>query len=168
MSDHTTLRLEHPSTQINGNSNVIAYLAPNFKTTPIHDNNVKKYPVPDPEPMRAYDKLTLTDEISVQGVFMHSDNLPTAHQNDLETIFGSLPVTPRQQVNRIREYMHQVGGPYYLYDGSDAYDNETISNVDWSSGQFPTVHIEQFRPPDEAGTERHEYTLKMLIALESA
>lgn len=166
MSDHTTLRLEHPSTTVGGNS-VVAYFAPNFTIEPILKNELFAEPRAGGDATIARDEQLITHQLTVQGVFDHSDNLRSGHVSDLETMLGtSAPITAREQVNRVKHYLLEVGGPFNFYDGTDAYEKTSDANVDPKNGDYPTVQIDEFRPPSEGGFERYEYLCKMEVGLE--
>jgi len=160
-SDHTTTRLETTD------GDVIAYLAPQAETRPVEQPNLRTT-----SDSTALDAPTVLDprqiqtELQVSGVFEHSENLPSAHQSALQTLFGSLPVTPRDQKNRVLEFQlaSGEGGPFNFYDGPDSYDVDPGGTVDWA-GSFPTVQISQFRWRALGGTEenRMQYTLQLLV-----
>lgn len=164
MADHTDIRLEK-------NGDVVAYFAPNSEAVGVADNSLEPKggaPLPGDRPQRVRDFQKISDEVTVQGVFMptHSDgqqNLPDAHVSDLESVFGKSPVTAKDQVNRIRHFMHTQGGPFELYDGSDEYTASGASGIDWENGVFPVVQVSQFRPTSLGGVNRIEYTLKLTV-----
>lgn len=159
MSNHTDIRLETTG------GTVVAYLAPNFKIEPVAKNNLFSQARPRGKPAITRDNKMVQHQIVAQGVFEHSENLPAAHKNDLETLFGTAPVTARDQVNRVFDYMIQEGGPFHLYDVTDEYKYGT-GNVDYSSGKYPPVQIEEFRPPSEGGFERFNYMIKFEVGVE--
>lgn len=164
MSNHTDIRLETTG------GTVVAYLAPNFEVTPVVDNDLKGGPKGRGDPQIVRDFQFITHEVTAQGVFESSANLPDAHATDLENLFGTSPVTARDQVNRVVHYMTDAneGGPFYFYDEGDQYTAETEGAVDPQNGVYPAVAIEQFRPPAaQPGVARHEYTIKMQVGLES-
>lgn len=162
MSTHDDIRLETTG------GTVIAYFAPNFKVEPVAKNNLFNQARPGGDPSITRDQRVIAHQVVVQGVFEHSENLPSAHKTALESLFGHSPVTPREQVNRVFDYMIAQGGPFHFYDHTDNYDNSSSGNVDYSSGEFPAVQIDEFRPPSEGGTERFNYMVKMIAGLERA
>lgn len=155
MSDHTNIRLETTG------GTVVAYFAPNFEVKPVLDNDLKGQPLPRGKASVIRDVRLIKTEITVQGEFMPSDDLPAPHKNDLESLFGKSPVTARDQVRRIRYYMQEEGGPFNLYENGDEYTATSDSGVDRQNGVYPAVNIGQFRPPTMAGHERAEYMVKM-------
>lgn len=167
MSAHTNTRLE------TADGTVVAYLAPNFEVNGISDNDLTADARPRGEPMLARDLQLISFEVTAQGQFEHSDQLPSGHVTDLESIVGhSAPITAREQVNRIREFLHDrtmtadgtVAKPFHFYDGPDSYDN-VAGDIDWAAGQFPPVNVSAFRPVDEPGAGRYEYTLSLQVGL---
>ena len=160
MSDHTEIRLETPG------GTVIAYFAPNFEVRPTLDNELKGNPLPRGETEIVRDLRLIQHEVTVQGVFEDSRNLPDVHASELESVFGTAPVTPRMQVNRIEHYMYEVGGPFYFYEGADEYTVEDDANVDWQNGIKPVVNISQFRPPSDGGQSRFEYMVQLKPGVE--
>jgi len=161
MSDHTDQRL----TTTDGT--IIAYLAPTVETNPTIDNDLTGNPIPDSKKTVQRDLRVFSHEIIFQGTFEHSDNLPSAHANDLDTLFGGLPVTARDQVNRIIRYQYEEGGPFHLYDGPDQYTADSESEIDVASGVFPTVQISQIRPQRQDGNFiREGFMLRFAVGLE--
>lgn len=160
MSDYDAIRLE---TQ---DGEVIAYLAPAFKVTPMMKNDLMKNVLPRGRGTKIRDVNKWAWELTVQGQFEHSSNLPTDHQDALESLFGSLPVTARQQVNRIRHYIKTVESGMVLYENSDEYSATNIDDVDFEDGKFPTVFVTEFRPPRTGGHSRMEYMIKMDVGFE--
>jgi hypothetical protein len=159
MSDHTNVRLETTG------GTVIAYLAPNQETTVIDNNDLFEGPRKGGTPSKAIDSQVIQTEISVQGELEHSDNLPDAHATDLETLFGTSPVTALDQVNRIRDYLWEQGGPFYLHADENEYTAESESAVDVANGVYPTVQVDQFRPVRAEGLDRVSYTIKMIVGV---
>lgn len=160
MSDHTNQRLETQS------GDVVAYLAPTLEVNPNYDNDLQEEPLPDTEGSVVRDLSLFSHEIVFQGAFEHSDNLPDAHATDLDTLFGGLPVTPRDQVNRIIAFAYQQLGPYELYDGSDEYSATSVSGLDVANGVYPTVDISQVRPTSNAGEPRRGFTIRLSVGFD--
>lgn len=166
MADHTDIRLEKSGT-------VVAYFAPNAEAVGVADNTLEPSggaALPGDSPARIRDFQKITDEVTVQGVFMPThdpdtgqQNLPDAHVSDLETVFGKSPVTAKDQVNRIRHYIHTEGGPFELFDGPDEYTASSGTGVDWQNGVFPVVQVKQLRPTSVGGLRRIEYTMKLEV-----
>ena len=161
MSDHTDVRLETPG------GDVVAYLAPETAVQPAGETDLTRAEMtPSLDTPVVVSHQTVLPELVVTGVLEHSANLPSAHQSALDSVFGSLPVTPRDQVRRLKGYIADPdeGGPFYFYDGADSYDVDAGGTVDWS-GSYPTVQVRQLRTRSLGGTEtsRMEYTLRLLV-----
>lgn len=159
MSRHTEIRWE---TQ---DGTVISYLAPNFEVRPVSDNDLKGAPRPRGEPAILRDFQLFNDEITLQGEFLNSDEYPDSHASDVEALIGSSPATAREQINRIMYYIHSVGGPYHLYEGTDEYTAANKSETDWENGVFPKVQLDQFRRPSQGGFSRFEYMIKFRLGV---
>lgn len=157
MSDYDYIRLET-------RNEVVMYFAPNFEVSPVMKNDVFAADRPRGRGTIARDNQMYRMEISIQGEFLGTDELPQPHTEALQDLFGvSGEVTARDQVNRIKDYLLNVGGPFELYDGSDEYSAYEQSAADYADGVFPTVQPDEFRPSREAGTERQQYMLKMVV-----
>lgn len=159
MSDHTEVRLETPG------GDVVAYFAPNFEVQPSFDNDLFTAERAADRPSVVRDNRQFSHDLAVEGVFEDSDNLPDAHRSDVETMVGSSPATARQQVNRLVHYATQVGGPFYLYEGTDEYTAESASAVDVANGVYPSVQIASIEPPSQGGLSRFEYSVKFVVGV---
>lgn len=155
MSAFDEIRLEKDGT-------VVMYLAPNASVRPVASNDLQVKRRPRGRPAIARDVARWKDEIVLRGNFEDSDQLPEDHEAALVALDSdwSAPVSARQQVNRIDHFVHEVGGPFELYEGGNQYTATDPSEVDRRAGVFPTVQISEFRPPSDAGGSRYEYTLK--------
>lgn len=158
MSDHTSVRLETTS------GTVIAYLAPNFEVKPTFKNDLFSQDATEGKSI-VRDHQIIAHELVAQGVFMDSREVRDAHRTDLENLFGTSPVTPRDQVNRVVSYVRGEGGPYHFYEGSDSYTATDSANVDVANGVYPVVQVDEFRPPQESGRPRFEYMLRMKVGV---
>lgn len=162
MSDHTHTRLETPD------GTVVMYLAPNVKYQPVYQNELHSQTRPEGEPPISRDIGMWGVEFTLQGDLQDSDNLPPAHEDDLVALDPdwTAPVSAIQQKNRLAYYLIDVGGPFYLFDGDDEYTAENAQQVDRQNGVFPTVQVEEFRPPRDAGKPQVGYTIKMKTGVE--
>lgn len=160
MSEYDAIRLE---TQ---DGDVVAYFAPAFQVTPMDKNDLMVNVLPRGRGTRVRDINKWQNEITVQGQFEHSSNLPDDHQSALESVFGSLPVTPRQQVNRIRYFARTTDEAMILYENEDEYSATNMDEVDLQDGVFPTVFIQEFRPPRHGGHQRMEYMVKLVVGFD--
>lgn len=161
MSDHEQIRLETTG------GTVVAYLAPNAETTPIMDNDLFSQAPGRGDPAIVRDIQKITFEITAQGQFMDSTELPDAHATDLENLFGKSPVTAMDQIFRVMHYMHDPseGGPFRFYWRDASFTATSAGAVDYQAGTFPVVNIGQFRPPTEGGFSRGQYQLKLIVGL---
>lgn len=162
MSDHTHTRLETPG------GTVVMYLAPNAEYRPVYQNELHTATRPRGKPPISRDVGMWGAEFTLQGELVDSDDLPQAHETDLAALDSgwSAPVSAVQQKNRLAYYLIDVGGPFYLYDGSDEYTAESESAVDRAAGVYPTVQVDEFRPGRDAGKGRVMYTLKCKTGVE--
>jgi len=171
MSDHTNTRLVHPSTGLGPNdSNIVALFAPSFEVNPEDKNDLHELAMPRDRPRISRDRRQTATTLTVQGEFMHGESLPSEHRSTLEEMFGTPNATAREQVNRIRHYMHEIGGPFEFYDEGDGYADEyrvqDVSNLDRKNGVFPAVNLDLVRATRSAGLDREEYTVKLSVGVE--
>ncbi|MFC7140921.1 hypothetical protein ACFQMA_13940 [Halosimplex aquaticum] len=159
MGDHTDVRLE---TQ---DGTVVAYFAPNFEVKPKISNDLHEADRSGGDPPVVRDGQRYSHDLSVQGVFEHSSNLPAAHADDVESMVGAAPVTPRDQVNRLVYYATQVGGPFHLYEGADEYTATDPADVNLRAGVYPAVQIAEITPPSQAGLPRFEYAVDFTVGV---
>lgn len=162
MSDHTHTRLETTD------GTTIMYLAPNAEYRPVYQNNLHSQTRPEGDPPISRDIGMWGMEFTLQGELEDSDNLPQAHEDALVALDSawSAPVTAVQQKNRLAHYLIDVGGPFCLFDGADEYTAESANSVDRQNGVFPTVQVEEYRPPRDAGRSRVSYTIKFKTGVE--
>jgi hypothetical protein len=162
MSDHTEVRLE----TLDGTP--IAYLAPNAETTPVLDNELFSASPGRGDPAIVRDIQKLTFELTAQGQFMHSEELPDPHRTALEDLFESVPVTAMDQINRVVHYVHDPweGGPFQFFWRGNEFTATSPGDVDYQDGVYPVVNVDQFRPPTRGGFARGEYTLKLAVGVE--
>lgn len=158
---YTNIRLEKTD------GTVIAYFAPNFEVRPILDNDLFANALPRGSPTIVRDLRKYQHEITLQGVFEHSNNLPSDHATALENLFGFSPVTARDQVRRVQRIALNTGGPFHFYDDPDQYTETDEANVDIANGIYPTVNLDQFRPPSQGGLDRQEYVVKLSVGVPS-
>ncbi|AXR81489.1 hypothetical protein [Natrarchaeobaculum sulfurireducens] len=159
---YDTIRLEKAYS--GGDRDVVAYFAPNFEINPVLKNDLYAADRPQGRGTIARDQQRYRMEVTVQGVFERSDNLPRAHANALQDLFDTSGlVTPRMQVNRIKHYLLSVGGPFELYDGSDEYTAYDQDDAEYNDGVFPTVQVDEFRPTRDMGSPRFEYMVKFVV-----
>lgn len=171
MSDHTFIRLETKE------GSVIAYLAPSFEWEDSWSNSTINNELPGEDTQaRIIDLDQWIGEITIQGSFEDSENLPQSHQTDLANISGfSLPVTAREQATRILKYsvfgseVADTTGPYNLYIGDLEFTAQSVGGIDFSGtgAVLPNVALTEFRTPDEPPTSRNEYMLRFAVGFVS-
>ena len=144
---------------------VVAYCAPNFKVLPVYTDDVKHYKMQRGRAQKYNDRLLFILEVTIQGTFEDSTNLPDDHKTALEALFGTSPVTARMQVNRILDAAMNNQQGYQLWVGSDAYAFDNEGDLDYPIGKFPTAWLKEFRPTKPSGLTRVEYLLRFLIGL---
>lgn len=159
MSDHRNVRLETTD------GTVVAYFAPNFEVKPRFSNDLHEAERTGEDPTIVRDGQRYSHELSVQGVFEDSPNLPQAHADDVEALVGSSSATAREQVNRLVYYATQVGGPFHLYEGDDRYTATDPTDVDLQNGVYPAVQIAEVAPPSQAGLPRFEYAVDFVVGV---
>jgi len=146
---------------------VVAYMAPSFTVKPGLINDIFKAHLARGRQTKANDKGKWSHELVVQGVFDHSDNLPADHKAALIALFGTSPVTPKMQINRVKYYALTQSGPYDFYDDGDEYTADTLGAIDIADGVFPTVFLIEVRPSSNAGLTRMPYTIRLLVAFDT-
>lgn len=162
MSAHEQVRLETTG------GTVIAYFAPMFEANATHSNSVINEGIPGDGSALVIDFGQWVDEVTVQGTFMHSDELPQAHQSALETLFGSLPVTAQQQVDRLVSFgRYGEPGPLHFYNQGRSYEtgNEG-TQAEIQAGDYPPVVLEEIRPAEEGGRLRDDILIRMAVGAE--
>ena len=159
---HEQVRLELPD------GTVIAYFAPGFETNIEFVNDLITESAPDSPETFIFDLDRYTHEITLQGAFLHSDALPSAHRDDLQTVFNQTDITARDQMRRIIAYALFTGGPFNLYDTGDEYiedDPSEWSQADAEDGTYPRVSLSRVRPNrryEENGFIVEEYTIQFI------
>lgn len=143
-----------------GSREVVAYFAPNFEINPVLKNDLFAADRPRGRGTIARDNQVYRYEVVVQGVFEDHWNLPDDHAQALDAIDAR---TARQQVNRLKEFLLNEGGPFELYEGFDEYTAYDMDNADYANGVFPTVQVDEFRPTREMGSPRFEYMVQFIV-----
>ena len=171
-ADGTGASADHPHQEIalvktyeDGSRDVVAYFAPNFEINPVMKNNLFSADRPRGRGTVVRDNQLYRFEIILQGTFEDSRNLPTVHEYELLALDDDWDeyVTPRMQVNRIKEFLMNEGGPFELYEGEDEYTAYEMEDADYANGRFPTVQVDEFRPTRDMGSPRWEYMVKFIV-----
>lgn len=156
--------MSYDDIRLETNGSVIMYFAPNFEVTPVMKNNLFTADRPRGQGTVSRDQQMYRYEITIQGEFMDSSELPQAQVDAVVNNIGLDPdFGPRDQVNHLVDTFWNVGGPFELYDGPDEYTAYEVDNADYGNGVYPTVQIDEFRPTRESGMPRFSYTLKMVV-----
>jgi len=161
MSTYSDIRLMKGGT-------VVAYLAPTAQITPVSKNDPFTGTLSKGRGAIARDVRRWYWEVTVQGIFEHSDNLPSDHKTALQNLFGLSEVSAEMQMRRIYQYALGVGGNFDLYTPQVLYTarNETELRFDPAYPQdpivLPQVVFDEIRGPYEAGKSRIEWMLKFI------
>lgn len=158
MGNYDDIRLETKDGE------VIAYFAPNFEVNPMDRNEIGHNPRVNRVAL-VRNRNKWTSELTIQGNFEHSEEVPIEHKNALESLFGKSPVTPQDQVNRLRAFTVYSDSEESLnfYHMGNSYIVSRSSEVDVLSGLYPEVAVGEIRTPEEAGLGRKEYMINLLI-----
>jgi len=158
---HTSVRLERDGA-------VVAYLAPTTQITPVSKNDLYVGNLARGKGAIARDVRRWYWEVTLQGTFEHSDDLPAEHRNALQNLFGYSEVTAEMQMRRIYQYAFGVGGNFDLYTPQVEYTarDETELRFDpaypGDSLRLPQVAIDEIRGPYVAGKDRIDWMLKFI------
>ena len=157
--------MSYDSIRLQKGNEVIAYFAPNFEINPVMKNNLYAADQPRGRGTIARDNQVYRLEVVVQGVFENTKSLPSDHANAIKSMDSSWSgeVTPRQQVNRIKHFLMNEGGPFEFYEGEDEYTAYDMEDADYQRGVFPTVQVDEFRPTRDMGSPRFEYMVKFVV-----
>ena len=157
---HDAIRLETTD------GTVISYFAPSFEFEPSWNNDVTENPVPGNNSLPLIlDLNEWTAEITVQGTFEDSTNLPQEHRQALLSLDDwTEPITAQQQVDRLTDMVVYGGSaPYHLYVEGREFTATSPSQVDPANGVYPAVSVTEIRTPQEAGLNRDEYLVRFAI-----
>lgn len=145
----------------------IMYLAPSFEWEPANNNDVTQNALPGEESLPlVLDLGRWTMEITVQGQFEDSTNLPPDHRQallDLES--WTEPISAEQQLWRVLDFVTyaRASPPYHLYLGEWQFTAGSQAQVDPINGVFPNVTLTEIRPSEEAGLSRNEWLLRFAL-----
>ena len=116
-----------------------------------------------------HDSRVYLVDITLQGTFEHSDNLPMDHRTALQMIFGAQKVTAEMQMRRIFQYVFTHGGAFELYTPHILYISP---DADWeiehpTVGDHPlvmqTAVIDEIRAIQASGREQVYWTIKFAV-----
>ena len=145
--------------------NVIALFPPAAEWEPTATNDITENALPG----EGTDALILDlsqwlFEITVQGDFEDSQNLPVEHRQALFDMGFDLPVSATDQIQFILEnVVYGSSPPYNLYLGEWEFTAESRAEVDAEQGIFPNVSISEIRTPEQAGVTVSEYLFRFTV-----
>ncbi len=161
MTAHTDVRLEM-------NGTVVAYLAPTIQITPVSKNELYTGVLARGRGAIARDVLRWYWEVTLQGSFEHSDDLPAEHRTALQNLFGFSAVSAEMQMRRIYQYAFGVGGNFDLYTPQVEYTARDATELRFDPEypgdllRLPQVAFDEIRGPYVAGKTRIEWMLKFI------
>jgi hypothetical protein len=163
MSSHTEIRLEAKD------GTVLGYLAPSFEWEESWTNDTIDNPLPGEDTQaQVLDLSQWIGEVTVQGQFEDSTNLPPNHRQALQNLGFSLPVSAQEQVDRILEYIVFGGeSPINLYILDNEFTANNEAQVDPTNGVYPNVAVSEIRTPEEAGLLRKEFLFRFSVGFVS-
>jgi len=145
--------------------------APSFEWEPSFNNDATTNPLPGKRNQaQIFDLAQWTGEITIQGQFQPSENLPPAHRSALDSLFGGLPVSASDQADRAINKLvfdENVSAPYNLYLNDREFSANSPNSVDVPGGVFPNVSCTEIRTPEEAGLARNEFLFRFSVGFVS-
>lgn len=160
----------HEEVRIVKNGSVVMYLAPvdEIQHHDSNDHTIKG--LPNDRPPFLYNMNRVVGEITIQGSFLHSSELPdetsTSHQSELLDLFGNpSEVTAEDQMNRLRAKTLWSSDTSLLdiYCKDTKYIAATDSELDPLNGIFPQASIKELRHTDKSGNNRISFMIKFNI-----
>ena len=145
--------------------NVIALFPPAAEWEPTATNDITENALPGEETdALVLDLSQWLVEITVQGDFEDSRNLPPEHRQALSDMGFTLPVSATDQIQFILEkVVFGSSPPYNLYLGEWEFTAESRAEVDAEQGVFPNVSVTEVRTPEQAGLTRSEYLFRFTV-----
>lgn len=144
---------------------VVAYIAPQIQVDSVDKNNLTGGPRPGERAAISRDRGLIQEELTVQWDCVHSDLLPDDHKAALAVLFGALPVTPEQQVNRLLQYFH-AGGPFEFYRGTDQYKAVNDAAINRGAGIFPNVQWGEARRTYKPAGSKIPVVIRLMAGVE--
>jgi hypothetical protein len=161
MTAYTDIRL------MAGNT-VVAYLAPASQITPVSKNDLFSGTLTKGKGAIARDVRRWYWEVTIQGIFEDSENLPADHRTALQNLFGYYEVSAVMQMRRIYQYAFGVGGNFDLYTPQVEYTARDETQLRFDPAypgdpiRLPQVAFDEIRGPYDAGKSRIEWMLKFI------
>lgn len=164
MADHEELRLEDKD------GFVIAYFAPSFEWEDVYQNDITSEGLPGPgQNTLLLDLSQWTGELTIQGAFESSQNLPQEHRLALDNMGFSLPVSAQEQANyAIEQLVYEPTPPYNLYVNENEYTANSPGEINVAGGTYPNVTVTEIRTPEEAGLTRMDYLFRFQVGFEQS
>lgn len=164
MSEFTTYRLKK-------GDEIVAYLAPVKQREIVYKATIFGEPRSQGRGAIVLDSRVYLVDITLQGTFEHSDNLPMDHRTALQMIFGAQKVTAEMQMRRIYQYALGVGGTFDLYTPDIEFtattDEEIRVDPQYPADplRLPQVMFNQIHGPYVAGSPKIEWVLNLKAGL---
>lgn len=143
---------------------VVAYFAPNFEVNPQYNNDVTDVPRQGDRPARVVGNGLWTQELVVQGTFMHSDEVNPDFREALQDLFAAQTVTAIDQVNRLCDMVvYSETESFVLHHRGNEYAATSVGSIDAANGIYPAVTPSELRMPEEAewSHSRTDYMVRM-------
>lgn len=170
-SNYEEIRLVEPTDDEDGQNRVIAYFAPTFEVVPRHGNDLFEAPLAGARPSVVRDNGLWTSEVTVQGTFQHSDNVPPAFREALLELFDAEEaVTPTDQINRLVEHVvYGDPGHYEFYHNENEYTATSADGVDVGNNVYPVVRVADLSVPEdgEASGLRADFEVQLVVGIGS-
>lgn len=154
----------HASVRLEKSGEVVAYLAPECEVFIATGTEIEHERAGSPIPVAEPSGQPET-KIVVHGKFRPTDSesVSESKANDIESMFGSTPVSARDQFTRLR-YGVETGGLFEFYEHGDEYVARSSDEIDWRDGMMPAVEIEECLPLTVGNQPEMEYRITMAVA----
>lgn len=147
---------------------VVAWFAPSFEVQPTDQNDLTATPRPRGDPPRVIDNGLWQSEFTVQGAFVHSDDMRDAHRTAVQNEFNQSTVTPTDQINRLRFYtIYSDPQPFNFYHNENEYTAASDTDVNVEDGTYPVAWVQELRTPEqgETNSSRADFLVRMNIGV---
>ena len=147
---------------------VIAYFAPSFEVVPQDSNQVFESPRSGDRETIVRDNGLWTSELTVQGAFVHSEDMQPDFREAVQDLFGQQTVTPDDQVNRLREMtVYSDAETLHLYHRDNEYTATSSGQLDPGNGVYPAVAPNELRTPEEGevSSSRIDFMVRLSVGL---
>jgi hypothetical protein len=159
--------MSYQDIRLESDGTVVAYLAPTFELTPQDQNEVLQSPRGQERGSIVRNNGLWVSEITAQGSFIHSEDMQQNHRDAIQTLFGQTTVTPRDQINRLRDYTVYASTQGYLelYNNANEYTATTDAGVDVQNGTYPVVSVQEMRMPEDGAVNqsRIDFLIRMAV-----